>query len=285
MIDRIDCFEGVRHAAFMAMVRSEFLRVRRSPLVALHAALAAAIGLAAGLYFAATSWDSLLAYDAFVQLLGAGASLLAGISCGLSLETEREAGDYANLAGHPSRRKAFCAKGVVLLGMGSLACLAALFLFVGVLMLAGKPVPSAGIVALTFVALTAGSVALYVISIVVALIWGRNAAITIGALGFMVALASLGGLGNGLVTGTLSASIAPLALMAVPFTWPARLASLSVEIPLAAAGRVPGTDGMLEALASNTQASIALCAVGTAIVIAAWMAYVSCFEDTRRTKE
>ena len=285
MIDRIDCFEGVRHTAFMAMVRSELLRVRRSPLVALHAALAAAIGLAAGLYFAATSWDSLLAYDAFVQLLGAGASLLAGISCGLSLETEREAGDYANLAGHPSRRKAFCAKGVVLLGMGSLACLCALLLFVGALAFAGKPVPSAGIVALSFVALTGASAALYAISIIVALQWGRNAAIALGALGFMTALASLGGLGNGLVTGTMSASVAPLALMTVPFTWPARLASLSVEVPLAAAGYAPGAAGMFEVLVPNAQASIALCVAGTALIAAVWAVYVSRFEDARRTKE
>lgn len=285
MMGRANGFEGARRTAFMAMARSELLRVRRSPLVALHAALAAAIGLAAGLYFAATPWDSLLAYDAFVQLLGAGASLLAGISCGLSLEAERDAGDYANLSGHPSRRKAFCAKGVVLLAMGSLACLCALLLFVGALAFAGKPVPSAGIVALSFVALTGASAALYAISIVVALRWGRNAAIALGALGFMTALASLGGLGNGLVTGTMSASLAPLALMTVPFTWPARLASLSVEVPLAAAGCAPGTAGMFEVLASNAQASIALCVAGTALIAAVWAVYVSRFEDARRAKE
>lgn len=285
MMDRANGFEGARRTAFMAMARSELLRVRRSPLVALHAALAAAIGLAAGLYFAATPWDSLLAYDAFVQLLGAGASLLAGISCGLALEAERDAGDYANLSGHPSRCKAFCAKGVVLLAMGSLACLCALLLFVGALTFAGKPVPSAGIVAPSFVALTGASAALYAISIIVALQWGRNAAIALGALGFMTALASLGGLGNGLVTGTMSASVAPLALMTVPFTWPARLASLSVEVPLAAAGCASGTAGMLEALVSNAQASIALCVVGTALVAAVWAAYVSRFEDARRTRE
>lgn len=285
MMDRANGFEGARRTAFMAMARSELLRVRRSPLVVLHAAIAAAVGLAAGLYFAATPWDSLLAYDAFVQLLGAGASLLAGISCGLSLEAERDAGDYANLSGHPSRCKAFCAKGVVLLAMGSLACLCAILLFVGAVALAGKPVPSAGIVALSFVALTGASAALYAIAIVVALRWGRNAAIALGALGFMTALASLGGLGNGLVTGTMSASVAPLALMAVPFTWPARLASLSVEAPLAAAGCAPGAAGMLEALVSNAQASTTLCVAGTVLIAAVWAAYVSRFEDARRTKE
>lgn len=249
----------------------------------LHVALAAAIGLAAGAYFATTPWDPLLAYDAFVQLLGAGAALLAGISCGLSLDAEREAGEYANLLGHPLRCRAFGAKGVVLLGLGALACLCALLLFLGILAMAGKPTPSASTVVLSFAALAAGSTTLYAIALATALAWGRNAAIAIGALGFMIALASLGGLGNGLVTGTLSASLAPLALIAVPFTWPARLAALSVEVPLAAA--MPHAQETLDALLANAATSTALCAVGTIVSIVLWLIWVKRFEDRRRTKE
>ena len=274
-----------RRLGFGAAMRSELLRHRRSPLVALHAVLAVAVGLAAGLYFATTSWDSLLAYDAFVQLLGAAASLLAGISCGLSIDAEREAGDYANLLGHPSRCRVLCAKGLVLLGMGAFACLCALLLFVGVLTFAGKSVPPAATLALSFVALTAGAAALYAIATAVALAWGRNVAIALGALGFMIALASLGGLGNGLVTGTLSASLAPMALMAVPFTWPARLASLGVELFLSMTGVVTGAPGMTEALMANAQVSVAICVFGTAAVVAALLMWALRFEDGRRAKE
>ena len=65
-------------------LRSEAVRMRRSPLVVLHVALAVALGALAGAYFAFSAWDSLLGTDAFFQLLGAGAPLLAGISCGLA---------------------------------------------------------------------------------------------------------------------------------------------------------------------------------------------------------
>lgn len=282
-MNRSTFVKNVDKVSFAAMIESEFIRLRRSSLVALHVALALALGLAAGWYFAATSWDSLLAYDAFVQLLGAGASLLAGIACGLSAETERNAGEYANMLGHPSRCRAFAAKGIVLLGLGSLACLCALVLFAGTMALAGKPIPSITTVALSFVALAAGSGTLYVISMATALAWGRNAAIAVGALGFTIALASLGGLGNGLVTGTLSASLAPLALVLVPFTWPARLASLSVELPLAAA--MPYADEMTHILTANALVSVAVAALGTAIAIAAWLIWVERFEDRRRARD
>lgn len=280
----------LRKSGLFALMRSEALRLRRSSIVALHAVLATTIGLAAGAYFATTPWDALLAYDAFVQLLGAGAALLAGIACGLSVDAERDAGEYANLLGRPSRPRAFAAKGIVLLGLGSFACLCALLLFVGALAAAGKPTPQATTVASSFVALTAGAAALYAISIAAALAWGRNAAIAIGALGFMAALASLGGLGNGLVTGTLSASLAPLALMAVPFTWPARLAALSAEVPLAAAAATSDAAAahaqeMLDALLANAGASVALCIAGTLAVIVVWLVWTSRFEDRRRTKE
>ncbi|MDO5042026.1 MAG: ABC transporter permease [Slackia sp.] len=266
------------------MMRSELVRLRRSSLIALHVTLAAAIGLAAGWYFAVTPWDALLAYDAFVQLLGAGAALLAGISCGLSIDAERDAGDYANLLGHPARRRAFAAKATVLLGLGALACLDALLLFVGVLAAAGKPTPSTATVALSFLALTTGAAALYAIALAAALARGRNASIAVGALGFMIALASLGGLGNGLVTGTLSASIAPLFLIAFPFTWPARLAALSIEVPLAAKGAV-STPTALEALVANAQISIAVCVVGSILIAIMWLAWVNRFEDHHRAQE
>ena len=89
--------------------------------------------------------------------------------------------------------------------------------------------------------------------------------------------------GNGLVTGTLSASLAPLALIAVPFTWPARLAALSVEVPLAAA--MPHAQETLDALLANAATSTALCAVGTIVSIVLWLIWVKRFEDRRRTKE
>ena len=98
-------------------LRSEAVRMRRSPLVVLHVALAVALGALAGAYFAFSAWDSLLGTDAFFQLLGAGAPLLAGISCGLAADAEQRAGEGANVLGVSSRRGALAAKLAALLAL------------------------------------------------------------------------------------------------------------------------------------------------------------------------
>lgn len=263
-------------ASFFRAVRSELLRLRRSFLVPLHVALSSVLGLAAGLYFAATPWDPLLGYDAFVQLLGAGAPLLAGIACGLALDAEREAGAYANLLGQPSRRRAFAAKGVTLLALGAFSCAIAIAAFSVAMAAADRALPAVSALALSWAGAVAGSVVSYALFLAAALAWGRNAAIGLGAFGFMCALASLGGLGNGLVTGTLSASLAPLWVMAVPFVWPARLASLTAETFIA--------QGAYAApLLANAQICSVICLIGTAAVVAVLLAASDRFETARRT--
>ncbi|MDO4443261.1 MAG: ABC transporter permease [Slackia sp.] len=271
--------------SFSRALHAEWLRLRRSSLIALHAALSLALGLAAGLYFAMTPWNSLLGYDAFVQLLGAGAPLLAGIACGLAIDVEREAGEYANLLGQPSRRCALAAKGMMLLMLGALPCLCAIALFVGVMAAAGRPLPDPAAIAASFIGVVAGSIVLYALLIAAALAWGRNAAIGLGALGFMCALASLGGLGNGLVTGTLSAALAPFFLMAVPFVWPTRLASLAVELFIAKTGAIPGAVEAFDALLHNAYISVSLCLVGTVAIVGALLAGANRFEGAHRINE
>ena len=97
---------GRARVTFRRALRSEAVRMRHSPLVVLHVALAVALGALAGAYFAFSAWDSLLGTDAFFQLLGAGAPLLAGISCGLAADAEQRAGEGANVLGVSSRRGA-----------------------------------------------------------------------------------------------------------------------------------------------------------------------------------
>ena len=163
----------------------------------LHAVLATALGALAGAYFAVTavgfaSWGS----DAFFQLLGAGAPLLAGISCGLAADAEQRAGDGANLFGVLSRRSALAAKVAALLALGLAAAAWAVTLFCGALALAGRPVPELPAVALAVLGIAAGSACLYAIFLLVALKWGRNASIGLGALGFVGAMAPYGRVGE-----------------------------------------------------------------------------------------
>ena len=273
---------GVRRvgpcAAFARALRSEAVRLRRSPLVWLHAVLATALGGLGGAYFAFSAWDSLLGTDAFFQLLGAGAPLLAGISCGLAADAEQRAGEGANLLGVPSRRRALAAKAVMLLGLGLLAAALAAGLFCAALALAGRALPDLGAIVLAVSGIAAGSACLYAIFLPVALKWGRNVSIGVGALGFIASMALLGGLANGLVTGTLSGTMGAQAAAFVPFAWPSRLATLPLELSIASA---LGAMEQARALASAYATVGFACVAVTTFVTAASLGLANRFEGRR----
>ena len=268
----------------LSALRSEAARLRHGPLIPLHVALGFAIGGAVGAYFAATGWDPLLSCDAFFQLLGAGAPLLVGLSCGLAIDAEREAGEYVNLLGAPSRRRAFAAKGIALLAMGALAALLAVGTFCAILAICGKDLPGLAALAQATLGIVAGSAPLYIVSLAVALEWGRNASIGLGAIGLMAALASIGGLMNGLVTGTLSGAMPAGALAFVPFAWPCKLASLLIELSIADAGGVPGAAAQTPAILSSLKTIAPACGIATVTLTAAGLALANRFEDARRSE-
>ena len=80
----------------------------------------------------------------------------------------------------------------------------------------------------TTVLFTLGSAPLYILSSWLALRFGRNAAIGVGAVGLLLAFFSIGGLAHGLMTGELTGAY-PGILGYIPLTWSARLGSLGVE--------------------------------------------------------
>lgn len=256
-------------------LRSESVRLRRSPLIALHIALALAVGVAAGLYFATTPWDSKLAFDAFVQLLGAGAPLLVGLACGLSADVERAAGDYANMFGMPSRRIALAAKVIFLLRLGVCAAALAVGSFSAVMTAFSRPLPAWWSVVSAVLGVGTGSVACYVLGLFCALKWGRNITIGVGAAGLVVALMSVGGLANGLVTGTLSAATSGGPAAWLFLVWPLRLASLVVEMAIA-----PGA-----ALARSLGETFFACIAVTAVVVILAGILIDRFEDAKHTAE
>lgn len=267
---------------FASALRSEVVRLRRSPFLWLHGVLALVLGGCAGAYFATTPWDSLLGTDAFFQLIGAGAPLLAGISCGLAADAELRAGDAANLLGVPSRRRALAAKMAALLGLGLAAAALAAVVFCGILAAAGRELPAAGPVVLAVVGVAAGSACVYAIFLWVALKFGRNASIGAGAFGFGTALALMGGLANGLVTGTLSGGFGVGLAAVVPFAWSSRLASLPLEASIAqAAGAVEQAQTLTAAYAVVGAACFAL----TVLVVAVLLTLANRFEGRRGSGE
>ena len=268
---------GRARVTFRRALRSEAVRMRHSPLVVLHVALAVALGALAGAYFAFSAWDSLLGTDAFFQLLGAGAPLLAGISCGLAADAEQRAGEGANVLGVSSRRGALAAKLAALLALCLMAAAIAAALFCGSLALAGRSLPDTAAVALATAGIALGSLCSYVILWCVALRFGRNASIGMGTLGFIAALTLMGGLANGLVTGTFSGAFSIGAA-----AWPSRLASLPLELSIAAG---MGAQAQVEALVAAYATVTCACTAITAVVLAVALAAANRFENPRRSGE
>lgn len=255
-------------------VLSERVRLRRSPLIALHLACGLIAGVACGAYFGVAPWDPRLGTDAFVQLIGALMPLMVAIVCGLDVDGEREASGLANLLAVPSRRIALAARVLVLWLLGFIAVAVALGSFSAVLGAFGRDGFSAGVYARAAVGMAAGSLVLYVVSVWLALALGRNAAIGVGAAGLACALFAVGGLAHGLVTGELTAASSGV-LGYVPFAWAERLGSLLVELGMA-------TGAGLRAVIWQLEATSVLVLAVTAVGLAGLLFWVGFFEEGRR---
>lgn len=261
---------------FARAFRSQALRLHRSPLVPLHVACALVAGMGCGAYFAFAPWDAALGADAYVQLLGAMMPLMAGIVCGLDVDADREATGLADVLSVPSRRMALLARIAVLWLMGSAALTLAVTVFSSILALAGRDAVDVASSVGAIAGLSLGSVLLYALSLAIALRFGRNASIAVGAVGLMVAFFSVGGLAHGLMTGELTAAGSAGVFGFVPLCWAARLGSLAIELAIANGPlAVPGASGpVLTALGSVGL----LCALTTILIMSLLLLWIERFE-------
>ncbi len=251
-------------------LRAALRRLARSSLAPVHLACGLAGGAACGAYFAAAPWDPALGADAFAQFLGALIPLMAGIACGLAIDEEQRAGRLANLVGVPSRGRAALGFFAALSLMGAGALAMAFGTFAGILAAAGRLTVEAGPLVAAWAGCVLGSLPLYALLIGLAARFGRNAVIGVGAAGLILAFFSVGGLAHGLMTGTLT-GVAPAGLLgAIPFSWPARLASLAIELDIA---RGAGDAAQLTDIA-GTGTALAVAALALAVLgagaLAAW---------------
>lgn len=248
-------------------LRSQLLRLSRSPIAAVHAACGTAAGAACGAYFACAPWDPSLGADAYAQLLGAMMPLMAGIVCGLAVDEERVAGGLANLTGAPSRARAVLALYGALVLMGAATLALAFGLFAAILAAAGALAVGAGAIALSWAGCVLGSLPLYALALVLSLRFGRNVAIGAGAAGLALAFLSVGGLAHGLMTGELTGAYGAGALGALPFCWAARLGSLGIEGAIAASGTAEAVAVRAAGALTGTAAALASLACATALPI------------------
>ena len=248
-------------------LRSQLLRLSRSPIAAVHAACGTAAGAACGAYFACAPWDPSLGADAYAQLLGAMMPLMAGIVCGLAVDEERVAGGLANLTGAPSRARAVLALYGALVLMGAATLALAFGLFAAILAAAGALAVGAGAIALSWAGCVLGSLPLYALALALSLRFGRNVAIGAGAAGLALAFLSVGGLAHGLMTGELTGAYGVGALGALPFCWAARLGSLGIEGAIAASGTAEAVAVRAAGALTGTAAALASLACATALPI------------------
>lgn len=257
-------------ATFPRALASEALRLYRSPLVLLHAVCAVGVGSASGAYFAYAPWDPSMGLDAFVQLLGAMMPLMVGLVCGIDADAEIEATGLSNLLSAPSRQRALAARISSLWLMGATALGLAVSLFAAILAFGGKAVLEPAAYAASVAGLGLGSVPMYLISYAIALRWGRNVAISAGAIGLVLAFFSIGGLAHGLMTGQLTTAQAN-SFALLPTSWAVVLGSLPVEISIAAGSADPSAafriaDRLVEAVCLCTTASALL-----SIILSLWI--------------
>lgn len=255
------------HATLPRALRSQLLRLSRSPIAAVHAACGTAAGAACGAYFACAPWDPSLGADAYAQLLGAMMPLMAGIVCGLAVDEERVAGGLANLTGAPSRARAVLALYGALVLMGAATLALAFGLFAAILAAAGALAVGAGAIALSWAGCVLGSLPLYALALALSLRFGRNVAIGAGTAGLALAFLSVGGLAHGLMTGELTGAYGAGALGALPFCWAARLGSLGIEGAIAASGTAEAVAVRAAGALTGTAAALASLACATALPI------------------
>ncbi len=91
----------------------------------------------------------------------------------------------------------------------------------------------------------------------------------------------MGGLANGLVTGTFSGALGIGAAAFVPFAWPSRLASLPFELSIAAG---VGARRRSRLWSRRTHRGVRCTAI-TAVVLAVTLAAANRFENPRRGGE
>lgn len=262
-------------------IHSEWLRLRRSILIPMHLIIAVAVGLCAGLYFAfSPQWNSVLAGDAFLQLLGQASILLISLSTGFSIEPERDVGGYATLLGVPSRRLAFAGRVLVLCALELAAAAIATGIFFVTLRLAGRAVPPVWALTAAVVGIVWGGIFMVIVLIWTTLRFGRNLTIGIGLVGFLIAIASQGGVANNLVSGRLTADTTAGFSLWLPVVWPAMFASTPVEITIAS--QIPGGSAQSGSLSNLYIRLMIISTIATLMLAAIALARLNRFEDNRQ---
>lgn len=185
--------------AFLRTMRSEWIKLRRQPVLLLHLVLPlAAIGIFLG-YFACTPYAQAAKVVSYFQALAAAFPTFIGIVCSMSVDQEAAAGHFQHLLTQPSRVMPLAGKlaGLLVPGFAS-TMLAAAGFGAGFIFLLREPVLDLGFYFQSGFMLFGCCLFLYALHVFVSLRFGKVASIGLGIAESLTGALLLTGLGDGI---------------------------------------------------------------------------------------
>jgi len=179
-------------------IRAEFVKMRHTFLYPLHVAVPLIGSVIFLLYYRAAGWSEMGEIGGYIEIIGIALPFMVSVVCAGNVGLEEQNHFQAFLGGTVYKRNSFLAKFLTLLGLGTAAVAAAVFLFAaGYGCLPGKesiPYESFGLLA---VILCLGSIPLYLEHLFLNLMFARQVSLCVGAAQFLLSALFLTGLGEG----------------------------------------------------------------------------------------
>lgn len=183
---------------FFGCMKAEFVKMRHTFLYPLHIAVPLIGSILFLFYYRTAGWSELGQISGYMEVIGMALPFIVSIVCAGSVGLEEENHFQVFLGGSVYRRNSFLAKLTVLLAIGMLAVLAAVFLFAAgygfVIGKEGLSLESYGVLA---VILCIGSIPLYLEHLFLNLLFVKQISLGVGVAQSLLSALFLTGLGDG----------------------------------------------------------------------------------------
>lgn len=179
-------------------IRAEFWKMRHTFLYPLHIGVPVMGSVIFLLYYRVAGWSEAAQISGYAEIIGISLPFVVSIVCAGNVGLEEKNQFQTLLGGSVYRWNSFLAKYLVLLGIGIMAVLAAIFLFAaGYHRILGKEGICFGTYGKMAAILCLGSVPLYLEHLFLNLMFAKSISLCAGAIEFLLSALFLTGLGDG----------------------------------------------------------------------------------------
>lgn len=195
-------------------MKAEIVKMRHTFLYPLHIAVPVVGSIIFLLYYHGSRWSEMTQISGYMEMIGILFPFAISVVCAWNVRLEEENHFQIFLGSSVYKWNTFLAKWLVLLGLGFMAVLVAIFLFaLGYHDILGKEGLSLEICGFLFVVFCFGSVPIYLEHLFLNLMFSKTISLSIGVAQFLLSALFLTGLGDG-------------RWLFFPCTWSARGAAL-----------------------------------------------------------